>query len=70
MMIVSLMLYHIVVNIAMTKIVSMVTVASIFIRKPYTPTGIDMSNIIVTIATIARVIGDICFLIEANENAI
>lgn len=70
MIMVSLILYHIVVKIAITKTVSTVIVLSIIIRIQYPPAGIAISKSIVAIVTNAKVSGDICFLIEANENII
>lgn len=67
-MIVSLILYHIIVNIAIMKTVSTWAVGLISIRSPYAPEGIRISNNIVTIVTDARILGDTTFLIAANEN--
>jgi hypothetical protein len=70
MMIVSLILYPIIVSIEMMKVVSTVIVLFIAIQRPYAQAGIARSNVIVAIVTIAKVRGDICFLIDTNENII
>gem|GEM_PF-621664 len=69
-MIVSLILYHMIVSIAMINVVSTVIVLFIAIQSPYQPAGNARSKIIVATVTIASVRGEMCFLIETNENII
>lgn len=68
--IVSLILYHIIVSIEIMKVVSTVILLLKAIHSPYAPAGIARSNAIVAIVTIARVRGDMCFLMETKENII
>gem|GEM_PF-3547934 len=68
--IVSLILYHIVVKIAMINTVSICIVGSKAIIKPYAHEGILISNNIVTITTKANAPGLIVFLIPEKEKII
>jgi len=57
--IVSLILYHIVVSMAIINIVSICIVEFMCIRNPYAHAGIDISKIMVPIVTKAKIAGDI-----------
>src|SRR3989338_3739126 len=69
MIMVSFMLYPIQVNTAITNTVSMAIVLSSAIQNPYAHAGIHTSNIMVMITTTANKLGEISFLIPANENS-
>jgi len=68
--IVSLILYHIIVNNASIKIVSTCNVGSIIINKPYAHAVTLISKNIVHIVTVARICGGIIFLILPKDKNI